>query len=801
MSNNRNEESLKAIFLLIAFACILYTILQYFGFLGAPALRLNDFFSNISLSQKTLPEEIKDIVVIAVDNNSLKKADLRWPWSRRRFAEILKIVNAGGPKAVFFDHAFLGKSDEGADSLFAEEIKRSGRVILAGYLENDEYVQPLDVLALASAGIGLVNKGILNSQDLRVREVRLVFDVSREGKKYDYGAEVKTLAMVRGALPIDIRYETGRVIFPDGFSIPVNEYGTLPINYLAAPGDFNTVSVSRFFDSSTPLDPSLFKDKIVLMGATADIIHDIHPTPLGKIPGIYINANCLLMFLSGKFLKVMPYWPERFILLALSIAIGFISLRLKVVYSFLVSSALLLMFSVGYVFLRVRYNFSMDIFSIIFLGLISYLTVEAYKYITLVIQSEKIKQQAIIDPATNLYTQRYFQLSVEPILSKTAKKRTHIFCLIYINEYQYLEEKHYRSIPRLIKILAGAINSYVDKKSLLAYYGEGAFSLCLWGADMNILEKRLSSLISGIADREFILDNQAIKLSLKISAVDIPWEHIESLADLVLTCESLGGRAAFASSAKAALTVFDPEVDKVVRAVASEDSLKAAPRNEFEYVSLDLAARNKELEKALDEIKEQQKKIERVYFQTMHSLVRALEEKDPYTAGHSERVAFYSTELAKGLSLSREEIDAVNKAAYLHDIGKIGMPDRVLHKKEKLTDEDFAYIKRHQTDGAKIFEGLPFCEKIIPYILHHHERYDGKGYPHGLSGDMIPPGAQIIAIADSFDAMTTGRGYNSPLMLDEAIVELKKSRGVQLNPAYAQRFIELLEEKKINALR
>ena len=799
MSNNRNEESQKAIFLLIAFACILYTILQYFGFLGASALRLNDFFSNISLAQKVLPEEIKDIVVIAVDNDSLKKADLRWPWSRRRFAEVLKTVNAGGPKAVFFDHAFLGKSDEGSDSLFAEEIKGSGKVILAGYLENDEYVQPLDILALASAGIGLVNKGILNSQDLRVREVRLVFDVSREGRKYDYGAEVKTLAMARGTSPINIRYETGRVIFPDGFSIPVNEYGTLPINYLAAPSDFNAVSVSRFFDSSAPLDSSLFKGKIVLMGATADIIHDIHPTPLGKIPGIYINANCLLMFLSGKFLKVMPYWPERFILLALSIAIGLISLRLKVVYSFLVSSALLLILSVGYVFLRVRYNFSMDIFSLIFLGLISYLTVEAYKYITLVIQSEKIKQQAIIDPATNLYTQRYFQLSVEPILDKTNKKRTHLFCLIYINEYQYLEEKYYRSLPRLIKMLAGAIKGYADKKSLLAYYGEGAFSLCLWGADMNILEKRLSALISGIADREFILDSQAIKLSLKISAVDIPLENIESFTDLVLTCESLGRRVA--AGANVALTVFDPKVDKVVRSSASEDSLKAAPRNEFEYVSLDLAARNKELEKALEEIKEQQKKIERVYFQTMHSLVRALEEKDPYTAGHSERVAFYSTELAKGLSLSREEIDAVNKAAYLHDIGKIGMPDRVLHKKEKLTDEDFAYIKRHQTDGAKILEGLPFCEKIIPYILHHHERYDGKGYPHGLSGDMIPQGAQIIAIADSFDAMTTGRGYNSPLMLDEAIVELKKSRGVQLNPAYTQRFIELLEEKKINALR
>ena len=785
--------------MLIAFACILYTILQYFGFLGAPALRLNDFFSNISLAQKALPEEIKDIVVIAVDNDSLKKADLRWPWSRGRFAEVLKTVNSGGAKAVFFDHAFLGKSDEEADSLFAEEIKRSGKVILAGYMENDEYVQPLDILALASAGIGLVNKGILNSQDLRVREVRLVFDVNRAGRKYDYGAEVKTLAMARGASPVDIRYETGRVIFPDGFSIPVSDYGTLPINYLAAAGDFNTVSVSRFFDSSAPLDSSLFKDKIVLMGATADIIHDIHPTPLGKIPGIYINANCLLMFLSGKFLKVMPYWPERFILLALSIAIGLISLRLKVVYSFLVSSALLLILSVGYVFLRIRYNFSLDIFSLIFLGLISYLTVEAYKYITLVIQSEKIKQQAIIDPATNLYTQRYFQLSVEPILDKANKKRTHLFCLIYINEYQYLEEKYYRSLPRLIKMLAGAIKGYADKKSLLAYYGEGAFSLCLWGADMNLLEKRLSALISGIADREFILDNQAIKLSLKINAVDIPWEHIESFADLVLTCESLGRRVA--SGAKAALTVFDPKVDKVVRAAASEDSLKAVPRNEFEYVSLDLAARNKELEKALEEIKEQQKKIERVYFQTMHSLVRALEEKDPYTAGHSERVAFYSTELAKGLSLSREEVDAVNKAAYLHDIGKIGMPDRILHKKEKLTDEDFTYIKRHQTDGAKILEGLPFCEKIIPYILHHHERYDGKGYPHGLSGDMIPPGAQIIAIADSFDAMTTGRGYNSPLMLDEAIEELKKSRGIQLNPAYTQRFIELLEEKKIHALR
>ena len=159
----------------------------------------------------------------------------------------------------------------------------------------------------------------------------------------------------------------------------------------------------------------------------------------------------------------------------------------------------------------------------------------------------------------------------------------------------------------------------------------------------------------------------------------------------------------------------------------------------------------------------------------------------------------YAQTLAKGLLLPEKEIDAVQKAAYLHDIGKIGLPDRVLHKKERLNDEEFEYIKRHQADGARILEGLPFYKEIVPYILYHHERYDGKGYPHGLSGDMIPRGAQIISIADAYDAMTTGRGYNNPLTAQEAIAELKKSLGQQFHPLYAETFIKLLEEKKIHA--
>lgn len=798
----KNEEGLRVlIFLLIVFYAYNFVLVPL-GLFRTASLRANDFYSHISRLKKTPPKEIKDIAVVTIGNDSLYARGLRWPWRRSTFADLVNKISSYGPKAIFLDIGFMGQSQESEDDvMLAEAIKKAGNVILAGYInEKDEYVKPLEMFAEAAYGVGLVNQ--TPDKDLKVRRMRALFPAADNSHTFEYGAAVKILAKAKGIALSRIRYEPHKIILSADSIIPVDKYGLTQINYSAGVFDFTAIPAYKIIDSNAPEDDlSFIKDKLVMVGTTADVTHDIHSTPLGQIPGIYINAVNLLMLLSGSFLKALHFWPAIFIFLPFSLLIGLLSYRLKPAYSLPLLSAIIAGISAGYLYLQIHYNFTMDIFSLLFLCIASYLTVEIYKYVSLIAESERLKIEAILDPFTLIFTQRYFQLNVQNVLRRAGKNPVHFFCLMHINEFEQVKERYPHALPNLIKMLSEISREYMGRGVLIARYGEDALSLCAMNVKKRRLEKSLSLLLAEIAQREFIIDKEALRLSVKIAAVDFPRDNIKSYEDLALSCESMLKR--IGRDAALPLAVFDPRVDRVISSSAhSTEEDRGIPKGELGYIRMDLAARNKELEQALDELKKQQKKIEQHYFHTMHSLVRALEEKDPYTAGHSERVGFYATELAKGMNLPAQEIEAVNRAAYLHDIGKIGIPDKILHKNERLTDDEFEFIKRHQASAAKILEGMPFYEQVVPYIIYHHERYDGKGYPHGLSGEMIPVGAQIIAIADAFDAITTGRGYNKPLgmVMDEAIAEMRRSSGTQFNPAYVAKFLELLEQKKIHTL-
>ena len=817
MPNLINRQN-KTVFLILLAVFYIYSFfIQPSGLLRQPSLRFNDFFFSLKTLKRDLPKGLDDIVVVAIDSNSIESAHLRWPWKRSLFAELLKRINSQGPKAVFFDFTFSGESDKEADSLFAEEIKRRGNVILAGYIEGGKFFGPLDILASSARGIGWVNKK--RDDSLTARQAIELFANNQDGG-YDYGVEAKLLALYH-SLPLEkLSYDNHRISISKDLSFPA-EFGLVPISYSVPPGSFKTIPAVKVLGGE-PFQPGVFKDKIVMIGMTANISHDIHLTPIGKIPGIYINAYALLTLISGDFIKGLPYAYDNFFLFRLissgdfksalpyianmliffffAFLGGAIPLRFKARSSFFLLLVIMAALALVYSFLVIKFNFQMDMFGLVLLTLISYLAVEIFKYANLIVESEKIKLAAIIDPKTGIYTKRYFQLFVQSLAQKPARPKSHIFGVIYMGEFSGLRKDEPRNMPDLIKALASILRQQLGKDVLIAQSSEESLSFCSLNSGRKKTDKSLLELILEINSRDFSLNNKAVgRISARCAVVDFPREHIKSYADLALTSDCLLKRVE--ANPESPLAVFDGSIDKIVRgSVSLEDDSKVMPESELGYVSLDIEARNKELEAALEKLKEEQRKNEQYYFQTMHSLVKALEEKDPYTAGHSERVGFYSTELAVGLGLDKKESEAVNKAAYLHDIGKIGLPDAVLHKKEKLSDEDFAHIKRHMMDGAKILEGLPFMEGAIPYVLYHHERYDGRGYPHGLSGNMIPRGAQIIAIADSFDAMTTGRGYNKPLMLEEAIGELKKSAGAQLNPVYVTKFIELLEEKKIKAI-
>jgi HD-GYP domain-containing protein (c-di-GMP phosphodiesterase class II) len=173
----------------------------------------------------------------------------------------------------------------------------------------------------------------------------------------------------------------------------------------------------------------------------------------------------------------------------------------------------------------------------------------------------------------------------------------------------------------------------------------------------------------------------------------------------------------------------------------------------------------------------------------LHSLTSAVDAKDAYTCGHSERVALVSRHLAQQAGLSDREVEQIYMAGLLHDVGKIGVPEAVLQKCGRLTPEEFEQIKRHPEIGARILQDVKQIREIIPGVMHHHERYDGKGYPKGLAGTDIPLMGRIICLADCFDAMTSSRTYRKALPLEVALCEIRRCSGTQFDPGLAEVFL------------
>lgn len=181
------------------------------------------------------------------------------------------------------------------------------------------------------------------------------------------------------------------------------------------------------------------------------------------------------------------------------------------------------------------------------------------------------------------------------------------------------------------------------------------------------------------------------------------------------------------------------------------------------------------------------------YKSTIRALAASIDAKDPYTRGHSQRVTEYALLGAISLPMSQEDLEVLEYAGILHDIGKIGIPDSILSKPGPLTSEEWDIVHRHPVTGANIMKDIPFLEESRRLVLHHHERYDGTGYPDGLIGNDIPLGARLLAVADSFDSMTSDRACRAALSIDDALNELHKCCGTQLCPVAVEAFISGLK--------
>ena len=253
------------------------------------------------------------------------------------------------------------------------------------------------------------------------------------------------------------------------------------------------------------------------------------------------------------------------------------------------------------------------------------------------------------------------------------------------------------------------------------------------------------------------------------------------------------------------VTAF-PEIDLAVEAVhlGAYDFIIKPADLDLVTLSVKKALEKKRLEEEIVAyrshlerlVEERTKKLQQAYrilkkahLDSVKVLVEAIDAKDPYTRGHSDRVTRMSLKIAFQLGFAEDRLESLEYGALLHDIGKIGIKDEVLQKPGALNSEEYQYIQEHPLIGVKIIEGLDFFKDKIPMIRHHHEHYDGSGYPDGLLGAAIPLEARIIAVPDAFDAMTSARPHRGMMPLQDVLMELEKCKGTQFDPKVLEIFL------------
>jgi cyclic di-GMP phosphodiesterase len=224
----------------------------------------------------------------------------------------------------------------------------------------------------------------------------------------------------------------------------------------------------------------------------------------------------------------------------------------------------------------------------------------------------------------------------------------------------------------------------------------------------------------------------------------------------------------------------DPEAESL------HDQLKVFAREVGVLYSAE-RVRTRELEHALESARE-------MYFATMKSLAHVVEAKDPTTRGHLDRTAHYGLTLARRVDPELADQPEVAYGFFLHDIGKVGIPESILCKAGPLTELEWVVMRSHPNQGARIVEPIPFMGEAVDIVRAHHERFDGGGYPRGLRGEEIPLAARIFAIADSFDAMTSDRPYRSALSTEEAVAEIRAASRTQFDPHCVEAFETLAAE-------
>ena len=640
------------------------------------------------------------VAFVSIDRNSLKALG-EWPLPRGLYTQVIGKVLEDGAKAVLVDIDFSSHGpDPEQDQELIDFVSRAGDVVLAIQVEEKITSEgavirnlslPLPELASAALALGSITfeidpGGVIRRMPRSVDYIDITYR--------PLGVIGADLAGIRGVPPI-----------PSDALITFSQE-----NLAAYPNKtFDHVLKGRF-------DKGTFTDRVVLLGATAPDLHDFWPTPIGVIPGMYIQASVMETGLNRSWSTRQSSWAVVATLILLSVFLYLLLDRTRWKKGSLVLAGYTILVVMSAILFS-RYRLMLQVVPLIVLGLTQYT-------IRIVMDLRKTEETLELQKRKTDTVLKFSELED----AEEAGKDTYLVPLVLLRQllgleriYLYLEDGDSRTGWRVENVIGEGPEREADEGDIV---------------NEVVLKRQIVSKRSTIPDTV---------------SVYVPMATSRKVAGVL--CVIGPGELA-----------RDEENLRLLLSYATQTSY---------YI----------------ETSDLDRQIKLLYSSTIRAISKSLDKKDYYTGAHAELSLEYVQKFGQACGLSRFEVEALHIGTLLHDIGKIGVPDRILSKKGKLTVEEFESMKAHPSMGYEIIQDLPFPDEVKMIVKHHHEHYDGNGYPDGLVGDQIPKLVRIFSVLDTYEALVGERPYKVSYNHESAKQLLRDEAGKQFDPDIVEIFV------------
>jgi diguanylate cyclase (GGDEF)-like protein len=393
--------------------------------------------------------------------------------------------------------------------------------------------------------------------------------------------------------------------------------------------------------------------------------------------------------------------------------------------------------------------------------------------------NRRLKSMALKDYETGLFNHRFLDEVMEAEFTR-AKRYNQPLSLIMldIDYFKSINNMYGHQFGNLVlQQLARLLKKVVRKYDIVVRSGGEEFIVISPGIDRTQTQTLAHRILEEIILYNFGDHKNMVKLKVSIAVASFPEEKILKSEDLLELAEQLLVKAKECGGNQVYTSVEGRKL-----------KVKFLSKNE---------AKQEKIVGLRQQLNRITQRANQSLIEAIFAFAKAIELRDHYTGEHVEKTVFYATQLGRMLKMDVDDLEDLREAAILHDLGKLGISDKILLKDSKLSDQEYLQIKKHPQIAADILRPIHFLRSVIPFILYHHERWDGRGYPSGLKGELIPLGARIIAIADVYQALTSNRPYRKAFSRKEAIRIIKSGSGTQFDPKIVRIFLKLVKAKKI----